>query len=289
MKSSFSMVAVLTALALLLAVGCTSVYKEEVRPTRSYSKNYFFHVVRYEGESLTLISRWYTGADKNAADLRRENRYIAGVDESLPRGSRILIPRRLLQTMKLMPIGFIRKNSPDLDYEEPIQEPTAAPTQRALKTAIPTLTPTQTATPEATSTPTPTIEPPPEPVTTPIMRKVSPPIISRPPAERHDFSDEDPSEAPNTQIQIPQEIVDDLKKIVPKAPVKEQRRKPEVEFESAPLPLPVQEEQNQEFQQPQPVPHYNQPPPEEELEAEAPISDERRELLKRLQGKDGDE
>lgn len=284
MKLSYTLTTVAAVIALLLSAGCNSIYQEEVRPVRTYSKNYFFHVVRYQGETLTLISRWYTGSEKNATELRRQNRYIAGIADELPVNSRILIPRRLLQTMKLMPVGFIRKNSPDLEYELP-EEKTPTPNPVATKKVLPTSEPTRTPAPTPSSTPTTTPEPSSTPTLAPTPTRTAAPLQQRPRQDRQDFSDEDPSESPNSQIQIPQDIVDELKNMGPASRPKAPPVRvppPPVEFEPPPAFEP---------EPPRPQPPVRQQPlyediiPEQKPAAEPTLSDERKRLLERLRGR----
>ena len=69
------------------------------------STSYYQHKVRWEGETLSLIAKWYTGSQKNWKVLAKNNSWLEPNDLSV--GHRIFIPRNLLKTKKPMPRDFV--------------------------------------------------------------------------------------------------------------------------------------------------------------------------------------
>ena len=63
------------------------------------------HVVRWKGETLSLIAQWYTASWKNWEVLARAN---PGIDpDRITVGNRIRVPESLLKKRKPMPFEFI--------------------------------------------------------------------------------------------------------------------------------------------------------------------------------------
>ncbi len=74
-------------------------------PAIETDPTHFVHVVRWKGETLSLISQWYTGTWRNWEALADAN---AGIDpDRITIGNRIRIPERLLKTRDLLPTEFI--------------------------------------------------------------------------------------------------------------------------------------------------------------------------------------
>ena len=107
----------LVCLAILLIFsGCTQMktfFKSdsnsaEVKPAgKSTSKNisYYEHKVRWKGETLSLIAKWYTGSQKNWKVLAKDNPWLE--PNELSSGHKIFIPRNMLKTKKPMPRDFV--------------------------------------------------------------------------------------------------------------------------------------------------------------------------------------
>jgi hypothetical protein len=77
---------------------------------------YFEHIVRYQGETLTLIAKWYTGEAKNWSILVTKNPEVS--PNSLRIGALILIPREIVVTTEPMPRSFI-PSSPSKSKKAP--------------------------------------------------------------------------------------------------------------------------------------------------------------------------
>ena len=70
---------------------------------------YFTHEIKWSGEDLSSIARWYTGSAKNWMRLVEVN---PGIDpKRINIGDSVLIPEDLLTTRKLMPIDFLPSTS----------------------------------------------------------------------------------------------------------------------------------------------------------------------------------
>lgn len=67
----------------------------------------FVHRVRWQGETLSIIAKWYTGKAANWKKLANTNAKFDPV--RLQKGYKILIPRPLLKTTANMPEGFVRR------------------------------------------------------------------------------------------------------------------------------------------------------------------------------------
>jgi hypothetical protein len=63
------------------------------------------HTVRWPGESLSLIAKWYTGSYKNWRTLAKANPRINA--DHIKIGDKIIIPKKLLKTKKSMPRDFV--------------------------------------------------------------------------------------------------------------------------------------------------------------------------------------
>jgi hypothetical protein len=65
----------------------------------------FFHQVRWQGETLSMIAKWYTGDWKNWKALAEVNPWLK--PDNMFTGLKVKIPRQLLKTQKDMPREFV--------------------------------------------------------------------------------------------------------------------------------------------------------------------------------------
>ena len=65
----------------------------------------FFHQVRWEGETLSLIAKWYTGDYRNWKALAEVNPWLE--PNNMFTGLKVKIPRQLLKNQKDMPREFV--------------------------------------------------------------------------------------------------------------------------------------------------------------------------------------
>ena len=75
-----------------------------------YHKKYHKHTVRWHGESLSLIAKWYTGAFQNWKKLAKANPRIR--PSLIKLGDVIWIPPRLLKTRKSLPQKVAARYTP---------------------------------------------------------------------------------------------------------------------------------------------------------------------------------
>ena len=67
----------------------------------AYCKECYRHTVRWPGESMSLIARWYTGSSRNWRKLAKAN---SGIDPNrIKKGHVIVIPTKLLKTREPLP------------------------------------------------------------------------------------------------------------------------------------------------------------------------------------------
>jgi len=65
----------------------------------------FFHQVRWQGETLSLIAKWYTGDWRNWKALSEVNPWVE--PNNMFAGLKVKIPRQLLKNQKQMPREFV--------------------------------------------------------------------------------------------------------------------------------------------------------------------------------------
>jgi iron uptake system EfeUOB component EfeO/EfeM len=77
-----------------------------VEATKNSNKDLpFFHQVRWEGETLSLIAKWYTGDWRNWQALAEVNPWVE--PNNMFAGLKVKIPSQLLKTQKQMPREFV--------------------------------------------------------------------------------------------------------------------------------------------------------------------------------------
>jgi hypothetical protein len=80
---------------------------EQIVPPPEAKVKYFIHIIKYKGEDLTLIARWYTGSGKNWLRIVEVNPSID--HRRIQIGDSILIPESLLKTRQPMPISYVHR------------------------------------------------------------------------------------------------------------------------------------------------------------------------------------
>ena len=78
---------------------------QQVRVLIPPEVKYFNHKIKWSGENLSLIARWYTGDAKNWRRLVEANPGIK--PRRIKIGDSILIPEDLLRTRRPMPIDYL--------------------------------------------------------------------------------------------------------------------------------------------------------------------------------------
>lgn len=115
--------------------GCISTgstKKTEWKPAKPASKPPYVHTVKYTGETLRIISKWYTGDVNNWESLADANPNIDY--ENMVKGSRVFIPQNLLRKTEPLTEKFIdsynKKSKKKIKKEEkkkPVSKPKPAP------------------------------------------------------------------------------------------------------------------------------------------------------------------
>jgi hypothetical protein len=85
-----------------LVKGSASVQEKKVRPV--HTQNDYFHTVRWHGETLAYIAKWYTGNLHNWRVLAKANPNLK--PNRIYKGNQIVIPERILITRKPLPKNF---------------------------------------------------------------------------------------------------------------------------------------------------------------------------------------
>jgi hypothetical protein len=67
--------------------------------------SYYYHKVKYPGESISIIAKWYTGDVKNWHSVAKVNPKLD--PNRITVGDKIRIPNKLLHTQKPMPRSFV--------------------------------------------------------------------------------------------------------------------------------------------------------------------------------------
>jgi len=120
----------------LICSGCntTGAGKTEWKPAEPANRPPYIHTVKYPGETLRIISRWYTGDINNWEALADAN---PNVDyENMIKGSRIFIPENLLKTRDPLTEEFIdsclQKSKPKVKEEKkkPVVKPKPRPEKK---------------------------------------------------------------------------------------------------------------------------------------------------------------
>jgi hypothetical protein len=78
---------------------------EQVTPPPVPEVKYFTHTIKWSGENLIRISRWYTGTGQNWLPIVEANPSID--PRRIKIGDSILIPESLLKTREPMPISYL--------------------------------------------------------------------------------------------------------------------------------------------------------------------------------------
>jgi len=98
----------------------------EVPRSTPAKPRFYVHKIRWSGETLSHIARWYTGSTKNWKAIVKFN---PGINPKLILiGDKILIPEDLLKTRQPMPREFLtasvrKKDSLSSAPEQPSEEP----------------------------------------------------------------------------------------------------------------------------------------------------------------------
>jgi hypothetical protein len=99
-----------------------AIQPEPVAPSSTPEVKFFTHTIKWPGENLIRISRWYTGSGQNWLSIVAANPSID--PRRIKIGDNILIPVSLLKTSQPMPISYFapkaeKKSEPPVPSAEP--------------------------------------------------------------------------------------------------------------------------------------------------------------------------
>jgi hypothetical protein len=121
MKVSLLLSARSFVLAMLLAAAGCAYVGDKVDMLRKGAP--YVHTVRWPGESLSIISKWYTGSLENWRALARANPKLD--PDRITLGTEVRIPKDLLRTQDPMPRAFVSSFSGK--PEKALSAPTSKP------------------------------------------------------------------------------------------------------------------------------------------------------------------
>jgi LysM repeat protein len=113
---------------LLIFAGCAQMRDGGERPRKGPA--YYEHKVKWTGETLSIIAKWYTDSFENWKVLAKIN---PGMDPNrIQIGERVRIPENLMKTQKSMPESFVASLSPEKKKAPPATpEPKASKPKKA--------------------------------------------------------------------------------------------------------------------------------------------------------------
>lgn len=97
----------------------------KVKPEPEPKKALYFHTVKWSGETVSIISAWYTGDQQNWKALTQANPQLNPLQ--ICEGNKILIPDHLLKTREPLPREFVRRF-----YSKPKKEKSLPKTEEPL-------------------------------------------------------------------------------------------------------------------------------------------------------------
>jgi LysM repeat protein len=93
----------------------------------SLTATYYYHKVRYPGETLSIIAKWYTGTVKNWRALTKANPRLD--PNHIVMGDKIRIPNKILHTREAMPRSFITDSATARKAKPPTSSSSAKTTE----------------------------------------------------------------------------------------------------------------------------------------------------------------
>lgn len=83
------------------------------------AQHYIYHTIKYSGETLGLISRWYTGSSDNWKKIQSANSNLN--INAMKIGQTIRIPKNLVVNERSMPKSALPRSNFDLDRTESLE------------------------------------------------------------------------------------------------------------------------------------------------------------------------
>jgi hypothetical protein len=118
----------LSGVIFLCCSGCnmTGAKKTETvfKPVATVSRQPYVHTVKFPGETLRIISKWYTEDENNWEAIAKANPYMDY--EKMTEGTRVFIPENLLKTTEPLSeeyiSDFIQKSKPIEEIKPVVKE-----------------------------------------------------------------------------------------------------------------------------------------------------------------------
>ena len=111
----FSKFLIITCIFLLIfSAACrrnnrTSLTQEQTEKMETIKQNYYIHIVKWEGETLSVIARWYIGHYEDWKLLAIHNPELN--PDNIHVGDKVWIPKDDMKTLKQLPAVFLNKAS----------------------------------------------------------------------------------------------------------------------------------------------------------------------------------
>jgi len=86
--------------------------KEQSTKMKSLKQVYYVHVIRWKGETLSEISRWYIGNYKDWKLLAKHNPELD--PNNIHLGDKVWIPKDKMKVFRQMPEEFLYKNKKNI-------------------------------------------------------------------------------------------------------------------------------------------------------------------------------
>lgn len=127
MKKSVVHIFRMGTIGLLLALVCSScTYLNKLDKLIFWDKGYYVHQVKWEGETLSIVAKWYTGSLNNWKAIIKANPNLD--PNRIVIGNDVRIPDDLLITRKPMPKSFL--TGFELEKKSKLPTPQAEPDKK---------------------------------------------------------------------------------------------------------------------------------------------------------------
>jgi len=123
LKKSFFHILRLGTIGLLLVLVCGSC--TFLNKLMDWDKDFYVHQVKWEGETLSLLAKWYTGSPDNWKAIAKANPALD--PNRIGIGNEIRIPADLLTTRNPMPKSFLAGFGMEKKARSPIPETMVGP------------------------------------------------------------------------------------------------------------------------------------------------------------------
>ncbi len=149
-KVTMFRVLVRTTILVIVTLSCSSCSYLQGKASDT-ERTYFRHVVRYPGETMGAISRWYTGETRNWKIIAQLNKSVSPKRISI--GDEILIPDELVITGDPLPRKSLKRRRTRRIKKRPAKVSNSSPKTESVQNLKPSLKPSKASVDEAMPTP----------------------------------------------------------------------------------------------------------------------------------------